>query len=96
MPLIWRNVIEGSLPVEGLGEFARGVLTGSGDDRHLSIKITPEGMARAETVIAEINAMETIKRAMMLHPPDSFYQTCGYGSDSSWRLVKAAPGLLRE
>ena len=94
VPLVRHNVNEGAVPLKGLGEFARGVLTGSRNDCHLEIKITPEGMAKVEKLIRGINALETVKRAMMQRRYGPFYQTCGYGHDSSWRLVKAAPGLL--
>lgn len=91
--LLYRDAAKGSL--KGLGEFARGVMTGVGDGRKLVIKIPPDGMVRAKKMIAEINAMETIKRAMLQRSKRPFFNRCGYGSDSSWLLVKAAPGLLR-
>jgi hypothetical protein len=94
--LVWHDVAEGSVPLKGLGEFARGVSTGSGDNLDVLIKITPEGMVKAEKLIAEINALETVKRVLMQKRQESFWQTCGYGPDKSWRLIKYAPGLLRE
>jgi hypothetical protein len=91
IPLIWRDVTADSVPLKGLGEYARGIIVGEGDDRSLNIKITPDGMARAEKLVAEINAMESVRRAIMQKNSQGFYETCGYGRDSSWRLVNAAP-----
>jgi hypothetical protein len=96
VPLIWKDVPEGSVPLRGLGEFARGILNENDGNRNLVIKIPADGMSKAEELVAGINAMETVKRALLQKSRESFFQTCGYGHDSSWRLVKAAPGLLRE
>jgi hypothetical protein len=98
-PLVWPNATEGSAPFVYIGEFARGAITGNGDDRRLVVKLPPEMMAKAEELFARINAMEPVRRAMMqrmLESLGSFLQKHGYGRDRSWRLVKAAPGLLRE
>ncbi len=94
--MAWHGVAEGSVPLNGVGEFARGVITGSGNNLSLSIKIPPKEMARVEDMVTRANAMETVKRAMLQRSQGRFFETCGYGRDGSWRLVKAAPGLIRK
>jgi hypothetical protein len=96
VPMFFRNVGEDSVLFKGYGEFARGIMSGSGDDRSLLIKVTPAVMADAAEMAVDINAGETVRRAVLQRRCGPFFQKCGYGWNSSWRLIKAAPGLLRE
>ena len=93
---VFKAVGDDSIHVKDVGEYTRGFLVESGTRRNLTIKMALKEVARAEKMIAEINEMDTIKSAILQRGDRDFFRMCGYGSDSSWRLAKAAPGLLRD
>jgi len=77
-----------------LGEYARGVMLSPGQ---ITIKVAAVSMADAErNVFERINAMEPMKRALMYAQGNDIHEDCGWTWTPDYKLVKAAPGLVRE
>ena len=73
-----------------MGEYARGMVRGKG----LTIKVSVQGMAKAERIFQELNQMELSKRKAMFANRSDIDGDAGWTWTSNFTLVKAAPGLL--
>jgi len=80
-----------TLPLAGLGEYARGILHRQG----LTVKVSAEAMASAERdTFYGINQLDLAERRCMFTDSDGFDCDCGWAWTPDYRLVKVAPGLL--
>jgi hypothetical protein len=76
-----------------LGEYARGIMP---SHDQLTIKVGASDMWRAEQeVFPKINALDRAKRAQMFAEGNNINEDCGWAWTADYKLVKAAPGLLR-
>lgn len=79
------------IPLEGLGEYARGIIRG----KDTTIRVSVQGMARAELeIFRKINQLELSKRQIMFANRSDIDGDCGWAWTSDYTLVKVAPGLL--
>ena len=81
--------LSNSSRISELGEFARGILSSG----HLSIKVTPHILERAEKHFEKINALDADKREQLFLDTNDLSEDAGWAWTPDHRLVKAAPGL---
>jgi hypothetical protein len=75
---------------EGLGEYARGIAKGN----DVTIKVTPESLAKAErNIFQRINGLELSQRMTMYADQSRLAADAGWAWTSDYTLVKVAPGL---
>ena len=87
VPLTYEDIT-----VPGLGEYARGIMSGQGD---LTIKVPAALVAEVEqTIFREINEMEAAQRREMYTLGNDLHEDCGWAWTSDYKLVKAVPGLI--
>ena len=79
-----------TVPRKEIGEYARGIMQGD----NFTIRVSVEGMARAESLFKQINEMEFSKRKAMFADRSDIDGDAGWSWTSDYTLVKVAPGLL--
>jgi hypothetical protein len=75
-----------------LGEYARGIMPSR---EELTIKVNAATMMDAEAMIQKMNELEPAQRALMHTEHADFTEECGWAWTPDYKLVKAAPGLIR-
>ena len=75
--------------LSGLGEFARGIMSGS----HLTVKVAATSVAGTEGIARELNGLSLAQRVAMYDTQTDVMRDCGWAWTEEFKLVKAAPGM---
>jgi len=82
--------VTNTVPIEGIGEYARGTY----QDNFLNIRVSVEGLAKAEAVFQRINQLKLAERQSMFASHSDLAGDAGWAWMPDYTLVKVARGLL--